>query len=157
MTSYQLRRATLDDATILAGHRNAMFRDMGVPLDAPVLAEQFRAWLHETMPAGVYHAWVIESEAGEIVAGGGMTIIPWPPGPHYPAGKIAYVYNIYTEPAHRGRGLARRIMDSIHHFCSASGISSAALNTSDSGRHLYESLGYRLSDSPMMFVGNLKV
>jgi GNAT superfamily N-acetyltransferase len=157
MTTYRVRRATLDDAAILAGHRNAMFTDMGVPLDAPVLAEQFVAWLHGTMPAAVYHAWLIETETGEIVSGGGMTIIPWPPGPSYPAGPIAYVYNIYTEPAHRGRGLARRIMETIHDFCSASGISSAALNTSDSGQHLYAAMGYRLSDSPMMFIGNLKV
>jgi GNAT superfamily N-acetyltransferase len=103
------------------------------------------------------HAWVIETEAGEIVAGGGMTIIPWPPGPRYPAGRVAYVYNVYTDPLHRGCGLARRIMETIHTFCAASGISSAALNASDFGKRLYESMGYRLSDSPMMFIGDLKV
>jgi GNAT superfamily N-acetyltransferase len=157
MTSYHLRRATLDDAAILARHRNDMFTDMGVELNAPVLAQEFIAWLQSTMPAGLYHAWLIEADAGEIVAGGGMTIIPWPPGPRYPCGKIAFVYNVYTEPAHRGRGLARQIMAAIHTFCADAGISSAALNASRLGLPLYESMGYRVTESPMMFIGDLKV
>jgi GNAT superfamily N-acetyltransferase len=157
MPSYQLRPATLDDAAILARHRNEMFIDMGVELNAPVLAGEFVAWLHDTMPAGLYHAWVAETGEGEIVSGGGITVIPWPPGPSYTGGKLAYVYNVYTEPSHRGRGLARQIMAAIHGFCATAGISSAALNTSRFGRPLYESLGYRVADSPMMFIGDLKV
>jgi GNAT superfamily N-acetyltransferase len=115
------------------------------------------AWLRSTMPAGLYYAWVIETDESEIVAGGGMTVIPWPPGPRYPCGRIAYVYNVYTEPAHRGRGLAHQIMDAIHTFCAAAGISSAALNASRLGLPLYESMGYRVTGSPMMFIGDLKV
>jgi GNAT superfamily N-acetyltransferase len=157
MSFYRLRRATLDDAAILARHRNDMFTDMGVELNAPALAKEFVAWLETTMPAGSYHAWVIEAAAGEIVAGGGMTIIPWPPGPRYPSGKLAFVYNVYTEPPHRGRGLARQIMAAIHAFCGDCGISSAALNASRLGLPLYESMGYRVTDSPMMFKGDLKV
>jgi GNAT superfamily N-acetyltransferase len=157
MPSYRVRPATLDDAAILARQRNEMFMDMGVELDAPVLAGKFVAWLHDTMPAGLYHAWVAESPEGQIVAGGGMTVVPWPPGPSYSGGRIAYVYNVYTEPSHRGRGLGRQIMDTIHRYCTATGISSAALNTSRFGRPLYESMGYRVADSPMMFIGNLKV
>jgi GNAT superfamily N-acetyltransferase len=157
MPTYRLRRATLDDAAILARHRNDMFIDMGVELNAAVLAREFTAWLQHTMPAVEYHARLIEAGAGEIVAGGGMTIIPWPPGPRYPGGKLAFVYNVYTEPAHRGRGLARRIMAAIHAFCVESGISSAALNASRVGLPLYESIGYRVTESPMMFIGNLKV
>jgi GNAT superfamily N-acetyltransferase len=157
MPTYRLRRATLDDAAILARHRNDMFIDMGVELNAPVLAQEFIAWLQHTMPAGSYHAWVVEADAGDVVAGGGMTIIPWPPGPRYPSGRLAFVYNVYTEPSHRGRGLARQIMTAIHSFCADSGISSAALNASRVGLPLYESIGYRVTESPMMFIGNLKV
>jgi GNAT superfamily N-acetyltransferase len=157
MSSYHVRRGTLADAAILARHRNDMFRDMGVELNAATLAEEFTAWLQSTMPAGLYHAWVVETDEGEIVGGGGMTVIPWPPGPRYPCGRIGYVYNVYTEPSHRGRGLARRIMNTIHSFCAATGISSAALNASRLGLPLYESMGYRVTESPMMFIGDLKV
>ena len=108
------------------------------------------------LPAGTYVAWVVEAASADgpaqIVAGGGATLIPWPPGPRYPGHRLAFVYNVYTEPAHRGRGLARRVMDAIHEFCRAEGIGSLALNASTSGQPLYESLGYHVTQSPMMFL-----
>ena len=98
------------------------------------------------MPAGTYVAWVVEAGAtdgtAQIVAGGGITLIPWPPGPRYPGDRLAFVYNVYTEPAHRGRGLARRVMERFTRSAAAEGIGSVALNASTSGQPLYESMGY---------------
>jgi GNAT superfamily N-acetyltransferase len=128
-----------------------MFTDMGVAFQREPVAQAFRAWLARVMPAGTYRAWVIETEGGEIVSGGGITIIPWPPGPRYLGDRLAFVYNVYTEPAHRGRGLGRRIMAAIHDWCRAEGVTSVALNASASGRPLYDALGYAVTPSPMMF------
>jgi GNAT superfamily N-acetyltransferase len=129
-----------------------MFTDMGVPLDAPLLEREFRVWLGETMPAGVYRAWVVEDQAHTIVAGGGMTILPWPPGPRYMGSHLAFVYNVYTEPAHRRRGLARLLMDAMHAWGRENGIASMALNASRDGQPLYEAMGYAVSPAPMMFL-----
>ena len=148
---YLVREATLADADALVDQRIAMFTDMGVGFDRDALAAPFRAWLAEHLPAGRYRAWVVETDGGAIVAGGGATIIPWPPGPRYPGDRLAFVYNVYVAPAHRRRGLARRIMDAIHAFCRANGITSLALNASADGRPLYEALGYQVTPSPMMF------
>jgi GNAT superfamily N-acetyltransferase len=148
--AYRVREASLADADALVRHRIAMFTDMGVTIDASALDGAFRAWLAETMTAGAYRAWLIETERGAIVAGGGMTVLPWPPGPHNVSRKLAFVYNVYVEPAHRRRGLARRIMDAIHEYCSRNGIASMALNASRDGRPLYEALGYIVAPSPMM-------
>jgi len=128
-----------------------MFTDMGVSFDADAVARPFRAWLQAHMASGSYRAWVVEHDGRTIVAGGGATIIPWPPGPRYPGDRLAFVYNVYVEPAHRRRGLARRVMESIHAYCRANGITSLALNASADGRPLYESLGYQVTPSPMMF------
>ena len=46
-----------------------------------VLETVFRTWLGEMMPSGRYRAWRVETVNGEIAAGGGITILPWPPGP----------------------------------------------------------------------------
>jgi GNAT superfamily N-acetyltransferase len=151
MSDYRVRPATIDDVDALVHHRIAMFEDMGVVLDASAVAATFRPWLAETMPKGLYRAWVIE--LGPVtVAGGGITIIPWPPGPHYPGDRVAFVYNVYTEPAHRQRGLARTLMEAIHAWCRAEGIGSLALNASRFGQPLYSSMGYRVTSSPMMFL-----
>ena len=86
-----------------------------------------------------------------VVAGGGATIVPWPPGPRYLGESLAFVYNVYTEPAHRRRGLARRVMSAIHDWCRENGITSLALNASEDGLPLYTSLGYVVAPRPMMF------
>jgi GNAT superfamily N-acetyltransferase len=79
-------------------------------------------------------------------------VIPWPPGPLYSSGRLAFVYNVYTEPEHRRHGLARQVMDVLHAYCREAGIGSVALNASIFGRTLYESMGYRVTSSPMMFL-----
>jgi GNAT superfamily N-acetyltransferase len=152
-----VRVATLADADVLVRHRIGMFTDMGAPMNVPALESAFGAWLREMMPAGTYRAWLAETAAGEVAGGGGITVLPWPPGPQYPGDRLAFVYNVYTEPAHRRRGLARLIMDAIHAWCRDAGITSMALNASRDGQPLYRSLGYAESPSPMMFLPIVRV
>jgi GNAT superfamily N-acetyltransferase len=154
---YRIRPATLDDADVMARHRIAMFTAMGVPLDIAELDRAFRAWLASVMPAGTYRAWLAEAADGSVAAGGGITIIPWPPGPRYAGDRLAFVYNVYTEPAHRRRGLARLIMETIHAWCRDERIGSMALNASRDGKPLYEAMGYTESPSPMMFLPIVRV
>jgi GNAT superfamily N-acetyltransferase len=152
MTDYRIRPATLEDEDVLVRHRIGMFTDMGVPLDAATLDAAFRAWLAKAMSDGTYRAWLVDEAAG-VIGGGGITIVPWPPGPHYLGDRLAFVYNVYTEPAYRHRGIGRLVMETIHAWCRANGITSVALNASTGGLSLYEAMGYRVSPNPMMFLG----
>ena len=149
--SYRVREATLGDVDVLVRHRIGMFTDMGLTLDVPALEASFRVWLADRMPAGIYRAWLMEADDGTIAAGGGVSILPWPPGPNYMGDTIAIVYNLYTEPAHRRRGLARQLMTTIHEWAADHGITSVALNASRDGQPLYESMGYQITPTPMMF------
>src|SRR5258706_16167510 len=88
-----------------------MFTDMGVPLDARVLDQAFRAWLGEVMPRGTYRAWLVDAADGTVAGGGGITIIPWPPGPRYGGGRLAFGSKDYNEPPHPRRGPARPAAD----------------------------------------------
>lgn len=133
MTDYRLRPATIADADSIVHHRIAMFVAMGVRFDALALDQTFRPWLLTMMGKGEYRGWLIELSSGEVVAGGGFTIIAWPPGPRYSGDRLAFVYNMYTEPGHRGRGLARQILGAIHAWCRQEGITSLALNASQFG------------------------
>lgn len=151
MSDYRVRLATLDDAQTLVSQRLAMFEDMGIALDRAAVGEAFGRWLQTEMPGGYFRAWVVETDTA-VVAGGGITIIPWPPGPRYESDRLAFVYSVYTEPGHRHRGLARQIMNAIHAWCRQEGITSLALNASRSGRPLYEGLGYTVTENPMMFL-----
>jgi GNAT superfamily N-acetyltransferase len=152
MASYRVRHATVADVGALVGQRVAMFLDMGMPVDVPAIEAAYGKWLRELMADGTYHGWLVETDSGEIVAGGGATIIPWPPGPWSMGDRLAFVYNVYTAPAHRHRGLARRVMRAIHEWCRLTGIPVIGLNASRAGRPLYESLGYAETPSPMMVI-----
>jgi len=161
MPDYRVREATLDDIDALAHHRIGMFTDMGIAFDAPLIDRMFRSWLREMMPAGDYRGWVSETvprgDGGdgrdvEIVAGAGITLLKWPPGPSpIRSERIAFVYNLYAEPAHRKRGLARRLMETIHAWCAEHGVAAVALNAAPAAQHLYRTLGYVDAPSPMMW------
>jgi len=148
---HRVRPATIADTDVLVHQRIAMFEEMDVPLDVDGLSSAFRAWLQAQMPAGVYRAWLVEAGDGRIVAGGGMTILPWPPGPRSIHDRLAFVYNVYTEPDQRRQGLGRLVMETIHGCCRDEGIALVALNASKDGLPMYEALGYAVSPSPMMF------
>lgn len=150
MADYRIRVATLDDVDVLVRHRVAMFQEMGVPVDRTAVTDAFRLWLADMMPKGLYRAWLVESDS-QPISGGGITILPWPPGPRYLGGRLAFVYNVYTEPDHRRRGLGKMVMEAIHSWCRQERIGSLALNASQFGLPMYEALGYAVTPSPMMF------
>lgn len=100
-----------------------------------------RAALIGLMSDGTYRHWFLE-DAGQVVAGGGAVLVPWLPMPQEPALKRVTVLNVYTEPTHRQRGLARRVMHVIIDWCRDEGLACVQLHASDDGRPLYASLGF---------------
>ena len=149
MASYLVRPATLADIDVLVEHRKAMFIDMGSSPD-PAMDRLFRAWLQDAMPLEVYRAWLAVDATGEVAAGGGITVLPWPPGPQSMTGRAAFAYNGYTEPRHRRRGLGRMVMEAVHAWCRDHGVGAVMLNASAAGQPLYRSMGYDRTVSPMM-------
>ncbi len=56
----------------------------------------------------------------------------------------AVVDQVVTEPAHRRRGLGRLVMDTVCALAADGGADVAVLVSTVEGRHLYESLGWRV-------------
>src|SRR5262249_14237269 len=148
---YPVREATLDDLDVLVHHRIAMFTDMGRTFDSGALAAAYVPWLREHLPPGTYRSWLAIAEDGSVAGGAGATIIPWPPGPSYPVEKLAFVYNVYTEPSHRRQGGARLRMDGLPPRCRAPAVLSIAPNARRDGQPLYEAMGYEVTPPPMLF------
>src|SRR5690242_15522898 len=134
-----LRVATVADAEVIARHRVAMFRDMRAldERDADVLHDASLAYLRSALADGAYRGWVVERD-GVVVAGGAILARPGLPRPeNLRGGDEAYLLNVYTEPAHRRRGLARRLMEEMLAWCRARGIARVVLHASDDGAALY--------------------
>lgn len=149
---YLIREATTADIPTLVQHRLAMFAEMGLRVDERAVGAAFTTWLESQMPAGVYRGWLVMADDGTRVAGAGITLLTWPPGPRELSGRLPIVYNVFTEQAHRRHGLARMLMDAIHQWCREAGHSVIGLASSADGRSLYDSLGYSESHQPFMFL-----
>ncbi|MGH3056471.1 MAG: GNAT family N-acetyltransferase [Gaiellaceae bacterium] len=144
VAGYRVRHALPADAEVITHHRIAMFRDMGVldEREVPALEAATRAYLSAALPSGVYVGWMVEAD-GAVIAGGGAVIRQLLPRPgHADGGEEAYVLNVYTEPAHRRRGLARALMETILDWCRERRVNRVSLHASDKGRPLYESMAF---------------
>lgn len=139
-----VRVAMPADRDVILGQRRGMFQDMGVAtaeeLDRMVAATA--PWLVASLADGSYRGWLAETADGRVVAGGGVIITPWLARPREADPRHAVIVNVYTDPAWRGRGVARQIMRTIIEWLREQGFQSVVLHASDAGRHLYETLGF---------------
>ena len=149
MKGLSIRRATAEDAGVLARHRADMFRDMGQLSDTlrDTLIEAARAYFAAAIPDGRYVAWLAEA-GGEIVGGAGLQLRellprPAPGGSRLVGGPQGLIMNVFTERAWRRRGVAAALLRELLRWCRASsGIESLLLHASADGRPLYEKLGF---------------
>jgi GNAT superfamily N-acetyltransferase len=150
VTNYTIRQAAMSDAAVIAGHRVAMFRDMGEiateTLATELLSSSTTA-LAALLGQGAYVGWLAIDESDSIIAGAGAHIRPQLPrvsqdGSGIDATAVPLVVNVYTEPAWRGKGVARALMNVLMDWTRAQEFDRVLLHASDAGRPLYVSLGF---------------
>ena len=147
---YTIRPATIADIPHIIQHRELMFREMGIPAQFEDMSVALELWLRHAIPSKTYLAWIAEAAGGEVAAGSGLIVIPWPPGPMTMDPRCGFVFNVYTARPHRKQGLARRLKDAMHDYCRAEGIERVVLNASNFGKPLYDAMGYVATAEPMM-------
>jgi GNAT superfamily N-acetyltransferase len=159
MTTYTIRLATPVDAAVVAGHRVAMFRDMGEvrteALAAQLLAESttaLTAWLRDQS----YIGWLAADDCGAVIAGAGVHIKPQLPrishdGARVVATPMPLVVNVYTQPEWRGKGIARALMNVLMEWAVGQDTDHVVLHASDAGRPLYLSLGFEATNEMRWF------
>ena len=147
-SEFTIRPGTAADAEIITAHRRAMFSDMGYGDEQWLsqMTEVFLPWVRHKMESGDYLAWFAVAPDGSIAAGAGLWLMEWMPHRPDGPGRRGNVLNVYTKPAYRSRGLARRLMNEILEWARGCGIEVVVLNASDAGRPLYESMGFRATN-----------
>jgi len=159
--TFRIRRATAQDADIVAWHRARMFQDMGdVSGDAfEILRAKARARLKEWLDSGDYVGWLATpADQPEIVVGGaGVQLQPILPRPVNPStvgeGRQGTVVNVFTEPQWRRGGIAGLLMKEIIAWSKDEHLDRLLLHASDEGRSVYERLGF-IAGNEMRFVGD---
>jgi len=141
---YEIRPATPQDLEVVLYHRRRMFEEMGF-IDQQALHAMLASsspLLGRGLMDGTYRGWLVEAPGAVVVAGGGIIVLEFQSHPGDPRPQRAWVVNMFTESAHRRRGLARRLMETMLEWCRAEGMRFLYLHASDDGRPLYESLGF---------------
>jgi GNAT superfamily N-acetyltransferase len=150
MMTYTIRPATPVDAAIIAGHRVAMFRDMGeVPTEALAvqLLDESTAALTTWLRDQSYVGWLAVDGGGDVIAGAGVHIKPQLPRISHDGARVVttpmpLAVNVYTQPEWRGKGIARALMNVAMKWTAEQGTDRLVLHASDAGRPLYVSLGF---------------
>lgn len=77
------------------------------------------------------------TEAGAVVAAAYWFDV------EFAGNKAAYIYAVATDPAHRGKGFCRKLMDTIHNHLAENGYAGAMLVPGDDGlRKMYGKMDY---------------
>jgi GNAT superfamily N-acetyltransferase len=147
VTSDVVRDATATDIPALVRGRVRMFEDMathaGTVLD-PAVATRIAEASTTLFTAGwgrEHVGWVCEVD-GTVVASAIVTLQPWLPHPRFPSGVRPYFHSVHTDPAHRGRGIARRLTEVALGWARGQGFTTFVLHASEQGRPIYERLGF---------------
>jgi len=148
-----LRPATLADADDLVRMRAVMFAVMGASaeqLDAAPWREEAAGWFRTQLPSRGFRAVVAEVD-GQVVASACGQRTPLTPSPFIDSGSVGLLFNVATDPAHRGRGLASACTDAVlHWFDTETDVQRVDLFATDLGRPIYEARGFVDCAEPAM-------
>jgi len=142
-----IREATLQDIPEILRQRRRMYLDMNYE-DSPALAGMLAScepYLSQAMANGSFRNWQA-LRGGRVAGGGAILISPWPSHPYDLECRRATILNVYVYPEFRRQGLARRLMEAMIDWCREKKFAAVYLHASKDGEHLYESLGFQVSN-----------
>jgi GNAT superfamily N-acetyltransferase len=141
--SVAIRSSVPADLELHLRHRTGMFRDMAMGDEAGVarMQERFRVWLRPRLVSGEVRGLVLE-EHGVPIASALLWLREQMPVPVSELDLRGQVFNVFVEPAHRGRGLARQLMERLEAEAANWGLEILELHASKDAEKLYASMGY---------------
>ena len=151
---FRIRRATVQDAEIIAWHRARMFQDMGeVSGEAfEILRVKARARIEDWLESGDYAGWLasLTDKPAVVVGGAGIQLEPILPRPLNSStiseGRQGTIVNVFTEPEWRRRGIGRLLVKEIIAWSRNENLDRLLLHASEDGRSVYEKLGFIASN-----------
>lgn len=150
---YSLRPVRLEDAEQIARHRYLMFAEAGFEEERlALITPKFKSWLTDKLTTGSYRGWfALCRSTGDVAAGLGTMVLDWPPHPHHEDAGRGYLLNIYTEPDHRRKGLARWLVTTALEAAGDQRLALVTLHATSMGEPLYAQLGFEPSNEMQWF------
>ncbi len=142
--TYRIRVATLADVPTIVHFRYCMFAAMHYTpyTEASGMNDAYRAWLEPRLVQGDFIGWMAHDQNEQPIGSVGVELMERAPHPVDLSTRQGHLVNVYVEPEHRRRGLARQLMQTALDWCRDQGIRVMTLTASDAGRPLYEAFGF---------------
>ena len=138
------QKAEIGDTELLTRTRIMVLRAVhSLPEDAALddLTAQSRRYYQRALRDGTHTAYLVY-DGDHLVGAGGVSYFEVLPTYHNPTGQKAYIMNMYTDPAYRRRGIARRTLDLLVRDARDRGVTAISLDATAMGRPLYEAYGF---------------
>ena len=140
----EYKRATLADLDILVETRVEVLRAanrLDASADMTQVERETRAYYRSALADGTHTAYLV-FDGDLFVGAGGVSYYSVMPTYHNPTGQKAYIMNMYTRPAYRRQGIARRTLDLLMRDSKSRGVRAISLEATEMGRPLYEAYGF---------------
>ena len=141
----QIRFATTDDLSTLVQLRMDFLSDGGAVWTGEERANkvgELQAFFASALPTGELCA-VLAEENGVACSAAYMTVTRRYARRVERICPCGMIYNVYTYPSYRRRGLATKLMETLIQYAEELGLETVDLLASEEGRPLYEKLGFR--------------
>ena len=136
----EYRRLTEKDLDAFIEIRIRQLREEGAAEDLD-LKPALKDYYARHLPDGTFVSW-LATEDGRIVGTSGMSFVEKPPYYGCPSGKIGLLSGMYTDPAYRRRGIARRLLSLVVDEAKKYGCGTVQITASDVGVLLYADFGF---------------
>ena len=139
MIEYKI--AGSEDIELLMSSRLEMLRIVNKLDDDYQYDEEFISCLRDYFLNGDQTT-VLVLDDGKVIACASMSYIWIMPTFSHPTGKRAHLMNVYTNKDYRRQGIARKMVQMLIEDAWSRGATEISLDATESGRPLYESLGF---------------
>ncbi len=148
-----VRRATFDDLTLLVRHRRGMWEAIAdIPKKGLDAADAvYRRWARARMRSDRFVGFIVEDD-GEAVASGCVWLMDVQPRPNWRGTTAAYLLSMFTEPRHRGKGHATRVVRAAVRWAKSRGIPVMLLHASRFGEPIYTAEGFEPTTEMRIFL-----
>jgi GNAT superfamily N-acetyltransferase len=139
-----IRKASVGDIDLLIQFRiDYLLEEQKVQSldDIKIIKSKLRNYLSKWIPVDGFIAFIAEDN-NEAYSTAFLSIVERPPRNASTSYLVGTVYNVFTYPQHRGRGIATQVMSMLLGEAKSLCVSSVDLLSTKAGRHLYEKLGF---------------
>lgn len=137
----EYRKLTPADLPVFIQMRITQLQEEGAK-PAVNLEPALRDYYERHLADGTFVAWLAVAD-GQIVGTSGMSFVEKPPYYGCPTGRLGLLSSMYTHPACRRRGIARRLLEKVVQEARAYGCGAVQITASDQGVLLYTACGFK--------------